>query len=99
MSRVTHASIEEGTYHYKGPALMNWTQNSQLINVIMAIQAEFNAAPPAPQRASAAQPMPAGGQVQQNPQQPQRVARPQYQPQPEVIKRPALTAVKQRIDQ
>lgn len=43
--------------------------------------------------------MPAGGQVQQNPQQPQRVARAPYQPQQEVITRPLLVSLKQRIDQ
>ena len=55
MSRVAHENIDGSTYHYKGPALMNWTQNSQLINVIMQIAAEFNRTPPTPQRASLAQ--------------------------------------------
>lgn len=27
MSRVSHKSIEDGTYYYKGPALLNWNQN------------------------------------------------------------------------
>ena len=28
LARVTHASVEEGTYNYKGPAIRTWNQNS-----------------------------------------------------------------------
>ena len=50
MSRVGHKFIEAGTYYYKGPALTNWTQNSQLVAVLKQVQAEFNQEPPMPQR-------------------------------------------------
>lgn len=30
MSRVTHSTIEPNTYCYKGPAMAQWNQNSQL---------------------------------------------------------------------
>jgi hypothetical protein len=55
MSRVQHQSVEDGTFYYRGHSLANWSQQMQLINVIKAIQYEFNQVPPKPLHASSAQ--------------------------------------------
>ena len=72
MSRVTHPSIEDATYAYKGQPLQAWTETSQLSVLVKSIELEFNQKPPIPQQAHAAQNMSAQkpGQPIQAPQNP-----------------------------
>lgn len=37
MARVAHHSIEDATFLYKGPALLNWHVNSQLVDSLKRI--------------------------------------------------------------
>jgi hypothetical protein len=49
MARVTHPAVEKATNVYNGQAIQKWTQNSQLDQLIMQINQEFNLQPPVPE--------------------------------------------------
>ena len=56
MARVTHPNIEPRTYMYKGQALAQWRETSQLDVLLRTIQQEFQQKPPMPE-GQAGQPM------------------------------------------
>jgi len=93
MHQVSHKFVHEQTFFYKGPALLKWSQSSQLLAVIKQIQAEFNEQPPIPiKKKLQGPPATTSGAAQSLPEQPQ------YTPEKEVIERPLLNDLKKRVD-
>ena len=49
MARVTHPTIEPRTYMYKGQALAQWRETSQLDVLLQTVNREFDQQPPMPE--------------------------------------------------
>ena len=48
MSKVTHKNIDNTTFYYKGPCIINWTDKSSLVQVIQIVHEDFKVDPPLP---------------------------------------------------
>lgn len=79
MARVTHSLIEPGMFVYKGKAINEWNQNSNLVNLVTCVHEDFKRELPQ-QMAMPGQPQ---GHPTGPPQQMQQMNQPPQQQMPQ----------------